>query len=1460
MIRVYRVSCHRRVRAASRCFRIWLSGLFAIGCFASISSAATGKWIAPQDWGHGDSAKFAVHLMLLPGDSTYHSRILFYNGEFGTDFFAGGVWGWRPITDSCSTYPNSNFDSLSVAAPGENPFCSGAAALGDGRLFVIGGTDTSIGAYGDQQARAFTPGTGTSGGTWGTPSSMSLRRWYPTATTLRDGRILVTAGNSYPQQRIFGGKRSGSLPASEDSVYRFAPIDYGAWDSPVLPVPFVGTKPSAREGHTAVDGAGIEGIGEHVIFGGRTASGPVNETWLLIRDDNTLGTDYGYSWSQPWFGSGVVVPNHLRRTEHTAIPALGKMMVVFGGAGGTGPSDSLFNDVWRLETNAGVYSWAPMNIVGTPPSPRRGHAAVYEEDSSYVGGASIHQRMLVFGGADSSGSAVTDTSVWELRFNSSVPDSATWVRKPMIGQHPGPRFWHAMAAEQIKRGDTVTGKTGMVAYLYGGTKSSSSAAYGDTLWELWCYQNDDSVRWQPLVVASAGGITPGARARLSMNFDESQGRGKARLYLFGGESAGAATDNYTYVVDAWDPILTPTWERWAGTSFSPSGHTACKDLNDTQARLPEIYNPVGNSWSTVSTAPYLEWSYPLTFAIPGGSPDSGGRVISVGDASDSYTLDLPSSLQSPVNGWVKRANSGFRPHSAVMYLPGKILIAGGDSLDVNGSSIIVGTSKTLDTSNPNNSWIATGTGSALVPRYYHNLVLLPTGKVLAVGGVQSTNVDDFGSSVLWPQMWDPATGAWTNVSDSGTRLPPEARVRNYHSTAMLLPDGRVLSTSGNNQPDELNAEIFCPPYLFESDNSTPAPRPVISNAPSSMTWRKIFTVTVSDTVGIRSAALVRPAAVTHGFDENQRFVPLSFVVASNPSRLLVTAPANADTAPPGYYMLFLTGSHDGATALPEVPSIAKWLRIGIAGRDTIDSVWPGTVSDLRACYDGTPTNAGYVDWTAPADDTTLAASGPAASYDLRKSTSPINTLTDFNAATSVSTGAPHLVGTQEEAIPGGLVSGTYYFRLRVVDDNHNYSFMSNLTSMFVSTHAICGDGFLEGTGGWTGSHATHAPGSTAVRSATESGLSENSMFNGARFGAATTDIVRLVSPPATNNGSYQIRLRTGASGHYSVDAVKLMTVDHTAAVSAYALDGVGVVGTPAATAQVTASDGTDLTSVLAAGASYSLGPAQTVTATLSDSAATRSALIIEASSGTSWSDPDSGGVLVQVPDGSAGWQTVGHIFPRKNMSETAVSGVTGNIVRLRCLSGCTLRSVRSLASAQESPTIGWATLADAQTSAGNSQTAALAASDSSSSIFAGSDTVATSFTAPAVAAGLVRDYFLTVTATQVTESQASQMRSHLATIETPTLFALRQNQPNPFTSTTLIRFDLPRGVAVRLEVFDAQGRRMATLANRFFAAGYQSIQWDHHRDNGQRVGPGVYFYRIEAGPFRDRKKMVLLAN
>lgn len=150
------------------------------------------------------------------------------------------------------------------------------------------------------------------------------------------------------------------------------------------------------------------------------------------------------------------------------------------------------------------------------------------------------------------------------------------------------------------------------------------------------------------------------------------------------------------------------------------------------------------------------------------------------------------------------------------------------------------------------------------------------------------------------------------------------------------------------------------------------------------------------------------------------------------------------------------------------------------------------------------------------------------------------------------------------------------------------------------------------------------------------------------------------------------------------------------------------------------------------------------------------------------------------------------------------------------------------------------------------------APDGTTATFSGPDTLSASFTLPTLATGKARDCFLWVHGTLSGASAVNGEASLQSGDALPTEFALFQNRPNPFRGTTAIRFALPKGSVVRLEVFDVQGRRVATLANAYLPAGYHVVEWDRRTEGGAQLRAGIYHYRIRAGSFRARKKMALL--
>jgi hypothetical protein len=192
------------------------------------------------------------------------------------------------------------------------------------------------------------------------------------------------------------------------------------------------------------------------------------------------------------------------------------------------------------------------------------------------------------------------------------------------------------------------------------------------------------------------------------------------------------------------------------------------------------------------------------------------------------------------------------------------------------------------------------------PRTEHNLTLLADGTVLTSGGALNSDVFDPNAPVLTPELWDPATEAYTLMA-------PMPTPRIYHSTALLMPDGRVLSAGGGRWgPSYLSAEFYSPPYLFKG------PRPTISSAPATIGYAANFFVGTPDGASISAVHLIRLGAVTHAFNQNQRILKLTFQQSAG--GLTVQAPTTANLAPPGHYMLFILNTNG-------VPSVAPIIKI-----------------------------------------------------------------------------------------------------------------------------------------------------------------------------------------------------------------------------------------------------------------------------------------------------------------------------------------------------------------------------------------------------------------------------------------------------------------------------------------------------------------------------------------------------
>jgi hypothetical protein len=335
-----------------------------------------------------------------------------------------------------------------------------------------------------------------------------------------------------------------------------------------------------------------------------------------------------------------------------------------------------------------------------------------------------------------------------------------------------------------------------------------------------------------------------------------------------------------------------------------------QDTNLETVSLPEISTPTG--WRQLSTASLSVGApfYPPQFVAP------DGKVFLAGFVQPSRFLDVTGTGQwtdGPAR-IVKDRVMG----SAVMYQPGKILyVGGGKGVDEQYAGTPTATAEIIDLTAASPSWRLTATMRH--PRRQLNATILADGTVLVTGGTNGPGFNDQAGAVHEAELWSPETGQWTTMAS-------EQKNRTYHSTALLLPSGRVLSSGsgeGGGVPyanAEFSLQIFSPPYLFNPDGSSAA-RPTISFAPPAIHYTQAFTVETPDPSAIVRGNLIRASSVTHAFNQSQRLYPLTFEVAGPTTLRVTNPPPDGTKAPPGPYMLFLINSAG-------VPSPGRFVTVG----------------------------------------------------------------------------------------------------------------------------------------------------------------------------------------------------------------------------------------------------------------------------------------------------------------------------------------------------------------------------------------------------------------------------------------------------------------------------------------------------------------------------------------------------
>jgi uncharacterized protein DUF4082/concanavalin A-like lectin/glucanase superfamily protein/galactose oxidase-like protein/Big-like domain-containing protein/purple acid phosphatase-like protein/Kelch motif protein len=590
-----------------------------------------------------------------------------------------------------------------------------------------------------------------------------------------------------------------------------------------------------------------------------------------------------------------------------------------------------------------------------------------------------------------------------------------------------------------------------------------------------------------------------------------------RLYVFGGHE-----DSYQGLPDT--HIFNPQQRTWAsgpdmsvgrwyptvtqlpdGRIFVISGDNITLHepnmsvpLTNASNTLPSIYDPKSQTWTDMPSASRRIPLYPFMFLLP------DGKLFDAGPDTTTRTFDLNTRQwsvvgQSPISG-----------HSAVMYRPGKILKSGTWADPEFPGRPVTNGAATIDMTAASPAWRSAAPME--YPRSYHTLTVLPDGKVLATGGSTETDGVDEKAGILAAEMWDPDTDTWTTMAAA-------KRPRLYHSSALLLPDGRVLLAGGGafgGATNENNAEIYSPPYLSKG------PRPAITGGPANVNYGQQFTLQTPDAGRIRSATMVRMGSVTHNLDMDQRFMNLTMAAGSGSVQL--QSPSNPNVAPPGMYMVFLLDDKG-------VPSVGHIVKV----EQTTDTAAPTQPTGLSVTR--VSASSQRVAWAQSTDNVGVAE------YRVYRSTTPNFTPAAANRVATVATGT-NFTDT-------GLSAGTYYYKVIAADGAGNTSPASNevvgdLQPPTVSVTAPAAGATVSGVVTLTAG-ATDAGGVQSVQL----------RVDGTNVGAADTS--SPYSTPwdsrAATNGSHTISaVATDALGNTSTSTNVTVTLTNTERTAAYGFE------------------------------------------------------------------------------------------------------------------------------------------------------------------------------------------------------------------------------------------------------------------------------------------------------------------
>lgn len=424
--------------------------------------------------------------------------------------------------------------------------------------------------------------------------------------------------------------------------------------------------------------------------------------------------------------------------------------------------------------------------------------------------------------------------------------------------------------------------------------------------------------------------------------------GSGNMILFGGDNwTGQLTNNLGNPdINSFSPVtgqLTTlpgmNRPRWYATGTAlPNGSIFVQGGAGGEDH-PELWTEGGGSQLlTDLNTSWIDWYYPRNFVL------NDGRIFGVDALGQMYYIDPGLNAITPA-GRLSQDRWGFGV-AVTMFAPGQFLHFGGE----------YNTAVVINANGP--TPVVTPVAAPSRTRDWVDATLLPDGRILATGGASNYQ---YGAGTNAPlatyqqvntaEIWDPATGTW-EVQTSGT----DARL--YHSTSLLLPDGRVLVAGGGAPGPVANtsAELFSPDYLFQA-NGQPTVRPSITGISSTdLKPGDGISLSVNTAVDIGRVTLLKTGSVTHSTNMDQRFNELAFTVDGNTIRTALP-PTGAHVTPGWYLLQVLTTAG--------VPSQSVMVKIGV-GVSPANLVEAQIVRLYRAYFNRQPDAGGLQYWTTTA--------------------------------------------------------------------------------------------------------------------------------------------------------------------------------------------------------------------------------------------------------------------------------------------------------------------------------------------------------------------------------------------------------------------------------------------------------------------------------------------------------------